>query len=240
MSEKAPEDKDKDAPPADAAMTLQTPPEQYTPPKFPKQVMEEYMYNTEEIIDTNHAKTLEVGAAMSSELEAGYKQMQAMMGIPTTDSLAAYFNKPMQTPAPPSGPAPAPAPSQATAKVASPTPPDATSTAYALSPAPAPAFDSVPPYYSNLTEINRFIISTPPDVYNYIPKTEAVKAPAYVPKPSIKEEDKGWSLFQHTSSVKIKIVFILIIIILAGSLLLVLGWLFKTYVASTSASASTK
>jgi hypothetical protein len=225
MSEKAPEDKE--APPANASMTLQTPPEQYTPPQFPKQVMQEYMYNTEEIIDANHAKTLAVGEAMSSELEVGYKQMQAMMGIPTTDSLAAFFKTPMQTPAPPSGPAPAP--SQATAKAVS---PDATRTMTSTAPAPAVAFESMPPYYSNITEINRFNITYPPDVYNYIPSREAVKAPAYVPKPSIKEEDKGWSLFQHTSSVKIKIVFILIIIILAVSLLLVLGWLFKTFVAS--------
>lgn len=210
-------------PPANSSFTLTVPAEPYVPPQFPKQVMEEYMYDTEKIIDENHAKTFAAGEAMQKELDDGYKYMQAMAGINQTnkDQLAAFFKKPMETPE---------------AKTTTPAPPSSAKTIPSSS---APSTESTssartlgkePPYLSNPRDVTVVPISIPPEVYNYIPKTEPVKPPAYVPKPNKQEEEKGWTLFQHSSATKIKIVFIIIIIILALSLLLVLGWLFKTYV----------
>jgi hypothetical protein len=195
--------------PANESMEAKPKPEIYEPPVFPKQNLPEYQYDSNKIIDGIRPEATAEGAAYERELENARLEMEARAVVkpppellpkapPPPPKLDDYFVKPLETPAP----APEPKP-----KMPEPTPSPETLI-------PTKYVEYIPPYISNTWD-------------RYLVETFEGGIPPFTPKPVQREEERGWTLFNHRSGTKIKLVFVIIICILAIGLVLVMLWLIK-------------
>lgn len=193
--------------PANEAMEAKIKPEVYEPPVFPKQNLPEYQYDSNKIIDGIRPEATAEGAAYERELENARLEMEARAIVkpppellppqPPPPKLDDYFVKPLEAAAP----APEPEP-----EMPKPIPEPKT--------IPIKYAEYIPPYISNTWD-------------RYLVETFEGGVPQFTPKPVQREEERGWALFNHQSGTKIKVVFVIIICILAIGFVLTLLWFIK-------------